>query len=269
MGGESMREARKKRATVRDLPSARRVDRVSHHRTRLLEEALDTVLSPGLRDGVLIAAGWDRDADAPEGAPAIAEWVTGSLLPCAARVTSQDAMAQLREQLGLLLGASGDLPAEGSHDVKRSGVQASNQRASRGRPPMMTHAPEIGEAKTVLLWSRDTVIVDGLRASLGSAADLVAIEAPAELRFTLELLADRAPLVVLDRREGDDEELLALDAADFADLEVVVWGPRTLETPSLQRILCDASRAVGCTGEAEAGDVIDLCVTVLGIERAR
>lgn len=266
-----MKEARRK-TTVRDLPSARRSDRIPHHRTRLLEEALDSVLSPGMRDGVLIAAGWDRDADAPEGNSSLVEWLTGSLLPCVARVTADDGMAQIREQLGLLLGASGDLPpahlSDGARSedagVKSSGVQAAPRER---RQPMMTHAPQKSGAKTLVLWTQDPKTGAELYTALARSAELVTIDDAEELRSTLRLLGDRPLLVLLDRRGGDDEELLALDAADFAGREVLVWGPRTLDTPSLQRLLCEASRAVGCTGEASPADVVDLCVSVLGIER--
>ncbi|MGE0787765.1 MAG: hypothetical protein AB7S26_18970 [Sandaracinaceae bacterium] len=227
-------------------------------RTRLIQEALEQILSPAMRDQVMAQAGWDDGRDAPlDPNLSCQQWVDTKLFVRLVDKTTLTSADELRRHLRALLERTEPPPAPAS--VADSGI-----RRRRPTPPHQTVIPR-PSGSTVLLWTPDTRTVSHARRAFGQRAELVVVADALEMISTLNALEGRVSLVMIDRREGDPEDLRVLSPEDLHGHQVLVWGPTNLTTPTYARILSEVDRVVGCTKEASLADVVDLSAAILGV----
>ncbi len=231
-------------------------------RTRLIQEALDQVLTPMVRDQVMARAGWDDTSDAPADRRLdYKAWVDTKLFPRLVDKTTLTSADELRRSVRQLLERTDPPPApeEPEAAAGRSGL-----RLRRPTPPPQTVIPR-PSGSTILLWTRNSDTFQKLQRAFGTRAELVLVSDALEMLSTMQVLDGRVSLVVVDDREDLDQGLRLLTPEDLRGHQIVVWGPESLTTPTWGRLLGEADRAVGCTGEASLGDVADLCTAILGV----
>ena len=280
-----MSAARKKALTVPDLPVQRAARVPREMRAFLLNEALDALMDPMNREEMLRRAKWDTQRARPEDEQLeIGAWIDQHLYPLLGNRLGLAGADEARRQVRALLLPATEPPPRRFEEVEvdieldldaeldaepeaapqtaaASGVRAVRRRRT-GPIPTLIPRPS---GCTILLWCEDETAVTALQHFVGARAELRVARSVEATLSRLRLCGDDISLVLMDRRAGTDEELRLLSSGDLADHQVVVWGPRTLDTPSYQRLVCEAERAVGCTSEADATDVADLCLVLLGL----
>jgi hypothetical protein len=211
---------------------------------RMIVEGLLAAVSTDVAAQVIATAGPRGASDAET-----ARWLDKKLFPAlVARIGLAEA-DEVRTQIHAML----------QHE--RRHVASSHVSLKPARRNTMT--PASGR-KTVLVWSDDLDAMGAIAATLSGAVTV--FHARSAIRF-LAALAKRSgdrPLVVIDQRKPNPEALRTLSSDSLEGYRVVVWGPATLSTPELTRVLCEAERAVGCTTEADAIDIAALCMAILG-----
>lgn len=231
-------------------------------RTRLLREALETLLTPMVRERVLREAGWDDERDGPaDESLDLRRWVDTQLFPKLVDKTTLSCADELRRHVRKLLAKTDPPPPA---DPEEASAVASGIRLRRPTPESPTLIP-CSPSSSVLVWSEDRAALRDLSARIGHRVQLVVVSDVLELVSTLQVLETRVSIVLMDHRQADAEDLRVLSPDDLAGHQVVVWGPPQLGTLSYARVLEHAERSVGCTEEASLGDVADLCIAILGV----
>ncbi|MEC7519415.1 MAG: hypothetical protein VYE22_06080 [Myxococcota bacterium] len=274
-----MSAARRRAQTVPDLPVRRVSDPQRQMRAHLLNEALDALMDPMTREELLRRANWDVSRAQPQDTQlGIAEWIDRVLYPLLGARLGLAGADEARRQVRALLVPASEPPASLFEEVEidvdledlvpdeatpaaSSGVRQVRRKKTGPIPTLIPRA----SGCTVLVWTEDDRAATALQHFMGARADLRVARSVEATLSRLRLCGDDIALVLMDRRVGEDEELRLLSSGDLADHQVVVWGPRTLDTPSYQRLVCEADRAVGCTAEADLQDVADLCLVLLGL----
>lgn len=231
-------------------------------RTRLLQEALDQLLTPLVRDQVMSDAGWDDERDGPaDEAMDYRRWVDTKLFPKLVDKTTLTCADELRRHIRTLLAKTDPPPPA---DPDEASAMASGIRLRRPTPEMPTLIP-CAPGSSVLVWSEDRDTLRELQALFGERVQLAVVSDVLELVSTLQVLEGRVSLVLMDRRDADAEDLRVLSPDDLSGHQVVVWGPPQIGSLSYARVLEHAERSVGCSEEAGLGDVADLCTALLGV----
>lgn len=244
------------------MPSAHRdAARRSPHagpRTRRLWEILDPLVNPDQTDELLSAIGWSEETDGPADPNTSArKLVEGPLYLRLVTRVGPAVADQVRRRLRARLG---------SMPPRNDGAASSSTPPARNKAGTPTVIPKAAGA-TVVFWSEDRKMYERLREQLGSRITTVMATEALQVSMTLQLLLDQEGVVLIDRRQPGDgpvDPMYELDPQDLRGHQVVVWGCPTLDTPQLQELLIDSSRAVGCSAEARVADVRDLCVMLLG-----
>ena len=231
-------------------------------RTRLLYEALHTLLTPLVRETVMREAGWDEERDGrADEKLGYRQWVDIKLFPKLVDKTTLSCADELRRHIRLLLAKTDPPPPSGTEEATAAASGIRLRRPSPENPTLIPCAP----SSSVLVWSTHRGTVRALRGRFGRQVQLVVVSDVLELVSTLQVLDTRVSLVLMDHRAADMDDLRVLSPDDLADHQVVVWGPTQLSTLSYARVLEQTERAVGCSDEASLADVADLCTAILGV----
>jgi len=226
-------------------------------RTRLVREALDQLLTPRVRERVMIDAGWSDRRDGPvDPSIGLRQWVDTQLFPRLVDKTALTYADELRRHVRELIAKTEPRPAR---PPASSAVRA---RVVVADPP--TRIP-CAPASSVLVWSARPDVKDRLAPLLGRGVQLAAVSDAAELAATLTVLRGRISLVLMDRCDRDPAELRALDPRDLRGHQVIVWGPAPPDDLSYGRLFEGCERAVGCSDEAAVCDVAGLTTALLGV----
>ncbi|MFK7984821.1 MAG: hypothetical protein AB8I08_02245 [Sandaracinaceae bacterium] len=230
-------------------------------RTRLLQEALDQMLSPPVRDEVLSRAGWDDQYDVPvDRTMDLRQWVDTKLFPRLVDRTTLTGADELRRHIRELLAKTEPPPPPRvPEECTSSGIRARPRIVDP--PTLIPCAP----GASVLLWSQRPETRAGLQALFGPGVQLVSVADTAELRSTLRVLGTRVSVVLMDRRDAERPELTDLRPDDLDGHQVIVWGPEPTTSLHFTHVFERAERTIGCSPEAGLADVAGLCSTILGV----